>query len=98
MQARRGVLGGLIGAAALLSSPRDASAAFGDAARVSENDGNALQGAASIVCCTVKDRERVGHPKFGKHLSAVCMCRSSAARQQIPQGKGPTYVTHGYAA
>ncbi|CAK0782171.1 hypothetical protein CVIRNUC_005594 [Coccomyxa viridis] len=31
---RRGVLGGLIGAAALLSSPRDASAAFGDAARV----------------------------------------------------------------
>ena len=36
-QARRGVLGGLIGAAALLSSPRDASAAFGDAARVRNN-------------------------------------------------------------
>ena len=35
VQARRGVLGGIIGAAALLSSPRDASAAFGDAARVS---------------------------------------------------------------
>lgn len=34
VQARRGVLGGLIGAAALLSSPKDASAAFGDAARV----------------------------------------------------------------
>ena len=35
VQARRGVLSGLIGAAALLSSPKDASAAFGDAARVS---------------------------------------------------------------
>jgi hypothetical protein len=34
VQARRGVLGGLIGAAALLSFPKDASAAFGDAARV----------------------------------------------------------------
>ena len=99
MQARRGVLGGIIGAAALLSSPRDASAAFGDAARVSENDKIVLlKGGASIVCCTVKDCERVGHPKFGKHLSAVCMCRSSAVRQQIPQGKGATCMTHGYAA
>jgi hypothetical protein len=39
LQARRGVLGGLIGAAALLSSPKDASAAFGDAARVSSELG-----------------------------------------------------------
>lgn len=57
-QARRGVLGGIIGAAALLSSPRDASAAFGDAARVRMR--SLLQSCPiRYLCCEAKRDRRV---------------------------------------
>lgn len=81
-QARRGVLGGLIGAAALLSSPRDASAAFGDAARV-RSTSDIFQH-RRCHCNSSVEPEAKG---VNWHLKLCCMCRCLAARQQTPQGE-----------
>ena len=73
MQARRGVLGGIIGAAALLSSPRDASAAFGDAARVSEIDGIAIQSGESEHCMLYREGLREGRAPKIWQASECCV-------------------------
>ena len=81
-QVRRGVLGGLIGAAALLSSPRDASAAFGDAARV-----RSIKNLSQHQCCHCNFLTEQEAEGVNWHLERCCMCRSLAARQLIPQGE-----------
>ena len=87
-QVRRGVLGGLIGAAALLSSPRDASAAFGDAARV-----RSIKKLLKHQCCHCNVLTEPESKGVHWHLEVCCMCRSLAARQLTPQGECTVLLT-----